>query len=201
MLSTQRPKPLAVDPPSADPVDALLAAAVDDAPVASSPVVETPPPVSVAETQTPGLDMGVDYVFEGPLIHEGVPDPPPCVQRKLDAKNLAFRWLSTPHTDRRGLRMYSTYSATVEDRAEIDKGHCHPGIRIHADNRITWGEDAFLATIPKHILAARDAARRRASRDQSALAKSRDTLSHAAERIGSRINLSVREHVSNREDD
>lgn len=191
MLSTQKPKP-----PAPDPVDQMLAAAVDE-----SPAVDMPPPVSVAETQTPGLEMGTDFEFEGPLIHEGVPDPPPCVQRKLDAKNLAFRWLSNPHTDRRGLRMYTAYSATAEDRAEIDKGHCHPGIRIHADNRITWGEDAFLATIPKRILAARDAARRKASRDQSHLAKSRDGLAERAARIGSRINLSVREHVSNREDD
>lgn len=201
MLSTQRTPQRQPPAPADDPVDELLSAAVDEAPtpaperaVPEAPAL--PPPSTTAETQTPGLEFGHDFDFEGPLIHDGVPDVPPIIQRKLDRNQLASRWLSAPHVQKRGLRMYTTYSPTPEDRDAINLGHCHPGINISADNRVTWGEDAFLATIPKRVLAMREAARRKASLAQAQLAKSHEALQEQARRLGTKVKLSVSEHQS-----
>ena len=118
-------------------------------PPATEPAVAEPTPTTVHETIL-SMDL-TEWDTEGPTVHEKVPDPPKCIKRRLEANECVWRWLSKPHVDKKGKRMYSVYSPTDDERRAIEKGDCPPGVSVSVDNRVCWGEDAFLGYLPRRF--------------------------------------------------
>jgi len=186
MLSTQRtPAKPAEKPDVIATVDAPIAAQENN--VVETPLAPVPPPATLAETQTPGLEMGTDFDFEVPLVHDGVPVPPQYILRKLESRGLTWRWMSLPHVKKAGMRQYTAYSPDAKDREAIDRGDCPPGVSVSAENKVWWGEDAFLATIPRRFFDYRAAERRKRTDAQTKLSQNREVLEAAAARSGVKL--------------
>lgn len=171
MLSTQKPKP-ATPAPEPEPV-------VDE--VVSSPVIE-PTPTTVHETVL-SLDL-TEYDREGPTVHEHVPDPPKCIKQKLEQYEKVWRWLSKPHVDKRGMRQYTAYSPNKEDKIAMQKGDCPPGVHVSVDNRLCWGEDAFLGFTSRRFYEQRQADLERLNRRLVKESQRSDVLDEIAKRGG-----------------
>ena len=144
MLSTQKPKVVEPEP--------VVAASPPPAP---EPVVAPPPPVTVHDTIL-SMDL-TEYDLEGPTVHEAVPPPPKCIQRRLELGDRVWRWLSKPHVAKKGMRQYTAYSPTSEDRLAMERGDCPAGVHVSVDNRLCWGEDAFLGILPRRFYEQRQA--------------------------------------------
>lgn len=146
------------------------------------PVVESPVPTTVHETIL-SMDL-IEYDIEGPTVHENVPPPPKIVQRKLERLERTWRWLTKGHVDKKGMRQYTAYSPDTEDKLAMERGDSPPGVHVSVDNRLCWGEDAFLGTIPRRFFEARQ--RELAKLNQRTLVESRrpDALDELARRGG-----------------
>lgn len=154
---------------------------------------------SEPEIRPGGRDLTQDAHVDADLWIENpfgdVPAPPASILRKLATQDRVWRWLSTPQVKKNGMRNYETYSPDPEDRDAIDRGRCAAGLAISTDNRVTWREDAWLATIPRKRWLERQAERRRRTDQQSRLAKSPEPLAAVADRLGAKSSLTVQERV------
>ena len=131
------------------------------------------------EPGPPGVrDLTQDAHVETDLWIENkfgsVPHPPECIQRKLAAADRIYRWVSMPQVKKgpTGMRNYETYSPDAEDRDTIDRGRCEAGIAISTDNRVTWREDSWLASIPRKRYLYRQEETRKRTLQQTQLSKS-----------------------------
>lgn len=169
---------------------AATAAVESDVPVMPPVVEPEPEPVPAPEpspTTAHETVMGfeiTEYDIEGPTAHERVPDPPKIIQRKLKGRDLVWRWMSTPQTRRHGMRQYTAYSLDQEDRIAIQKGDCPGGVHINVDNRLCWGEDAFLATVPRRFYEARQRELAKINERAIQASRNREALTEAALRMG-----------------
>jgi hypothetical protein len=140
MLSTQKPKP--AEPVAAEPTPA--------------PVAPAPPTPTTAHETILSMDL-VEFDIEGPTVHEGVPPPPKCIRERFERNAWVWRWLSKPHVDKKGKRMYTVYAPTPDEKIAIDAGDCPAGVRVSVDNLVCWGEDAFLGYLPRRFFEQRQA--------------------------------------------
>lgn len=151
-----------------------------------------------ALTVTPG-DPAPD---ESPLVEEATvhdfrqlvkpvgsaPTPPRCILKKLKSRDLVWRWLSEPHVKRLGKRMYETYSADATERALINSGKdAPPGVRVDADNRVRWLDDAYLGTIPRRYFLQRQAMRAELNTLQTKASRNFEGFKEAARRVGAEV--------------
>ena len=119
------------------------------------------------------------------------PDPPRCVLIKLKQRDLVWRWLSEPSCKKLGMRMYETYSATAKDRDAINSGRDAPaGVRVDAENKLKWLDDAFLAVIPRRYFLQRQAIKRQRIIDLTKKSRDPRPLKEAAARVGIKADFS-----------
>ena len=116
------------------------------------------------------------------------PNPPRCILAKFKSRDLVWRWFSEPSCKKLGLRMYETFSPDAKDREKINSGRdAPPGVRVDAENKLRWLDDAFLGVIPRRYYLQRQAIKRQRVKDLTRQSRSMDGLKEAANRAGARI--------------
>ena len=135
-----------------------------------------------------------DYDVEDLATLDGVPQLPRALAERLEREGKVTRWLSIGQVSRKSMRGYEAYSASSADRELCRKDG---RFRVDVENKLCWGQDAFLGVMDRTQFERRAALRRRRSEDQTALSKSFGQLRDHAERIGSDLKARVTERKSN----
>lgn len=197
MLSTQSPRKQETKNPFEEPVN------IESAPVSEEKITLSQETVtSVAEASAPDDDVIYGWELEQLLLQDqklnNVPDPPKCIMDDLKSRDLKWRWMSKPFVKTHGLRQYTTYSPSAEQRKKIKNGDAPPAVDVDVENKVTWREDSFLATIPRRQFMIRRILAKQRVQNQNDLAKSNIlALKEKARSAGVKLNADVTEGKSN----
>ncbi len=165
------------------------------------------PPVDVV-TESVVLGGGAEPVGEvepGSRVYEmhdlerranaSMPNPPKCIQARLKRGDMVWRWHADKMAQRLGMRGYETVSPTAEERNAIDRGDCAPGVRVHADNRIMYLDDAFLVAIPRKQYLHRMALKRERVIEQTNISRNSAGLAAQAARYGGKAGFTLQQTI------
>ena len=139
---------------------------------------------------SPKATVEHDYEVEDLATLDGVPNPPRALLETFEREGRVWRWLSIGQVSRKSMRGYEAYSASTADRELCRKDG---RFRVDVENKLCWGQDAFLGVMSRTSFERRAAMRRRASEEQTAVSKSFGQLREHAERIGSDLKARVTE--------
>ena len=149
-------------------------------------------PITMAQAESAGIWDMHDLDVENPF--EEIPNPPKSLMKRLQSKDLVWRWLSVPMVRKKGTRGWTVYSPDSEDRTALARGECPAGVRIDVENKLCWREDAFLGVMPRKLHEMYQNAITKRTREQSARTRDRQGLDELAARAKGKItNYTVQE--------
>jgi len=173
----------------------------------------TPLPTPLPEDTRPGgpapdpvidkEDIGTVHDFVDLTEPLGVaPNPPRCLAKKFEQRDLVWRWLSEPQVDRLGLRMYTVYSPDAKERELINSGKdAPPGVRVDAENRVRWLDDAFLGVLNRRYFQERYDQKRKRVRDLTEASRNLSALKDKAARVKGHVDVDIKRWRADELDD